>query len=135
MNRLFVDTSAWYAFFNARDSAHRAVSTLLKEWAGRLATSDYVFDEVVTLVRHRADHALAVRVGEALREGGACLLVTVEPRDIQDAWEHFLARGHLKLSFTDCTSFAVMRRLKLTTAAALDDDFSRAGFTALPSLR
>ena len=134
MNRLFGDTSAWYAFFSAKDPAHHAVSALLREWAGRLVTSDYIFDEIITLVRYRAGHALAVRAGEALRAGDACLLITAEARDLQDAWETFAREGRQKLSFTDCTSFAIMRRLKLTTAAALDDDFRRAGFTALPSL-
>lgn len=134
MNRLFVDTSAWYAFFDAKDSAHHEVAALLKEWAGRLVTTDYVFDEIVTLVRYRASHALAVRVGAALRAEGSCLLVTAEANDLEGAWELFVREGHQKLSFTDCVSFAVMRRLKLTAAAALDEDFRRAGFTALPAL-
>ena len=31
-------------------------------------------------------------------------------------------------SFTDCTAFVLMRRLSLTAAAALDDDFAQEGF-------
>ncbi len=132
MNRLFVDTSAWYAFFDAKDPAHGQVSALFREWAGRLLTTDYVFDEIITLVRHRAGHALAVRTGEALRQGGSCLMVTAEPGDIEEAWVIFKREGGQKLSFTDCVSFAVMLRLKLSAAAALNDDFRRAGFTVFP---
>ncbi len=132
MNRLFVDTSAWYAFFDAKDPSHSQVSALLREWAGRILTTDYVFDEIITLVRYRAGHALAVRTGEALRQGGSCLIATAEPCDLEEAWVVFKREASQKLSFTDCVSFAVMRRLKLSLAAALDDDFRRAGFTALP---
>ena len=132
MDRLFVDTSAWYAFFNAKDPDHKSVAALLEAWEPRLVTSEYIFDELVTLVRYRAGHALAAKVGQELREGKACMLVTVEPKDIQDAWEHFVAKESEKLSFTDCTSFAVMRRLKLTTAAALDEDFRKEGFITFP---
>ena len=44
MDRLFVDTGAWYAFFDARDPDHTAVAEALHAWEGRLVTTDYVFD-------------------------------------------------------------------------------------------
>ena len=37
-------------------------------------------------------------------------------------------RGQGDLSFTDCVSFAVMKRLGIGRAAAFDRHFSRAGF-------
>ncbi|MGA9750191.1 MAG: PIN domain-containing protein [Acidobacteriota bacterium] len=133
MERLFVDTSAWYALANGKARRHAEVKKTLAAWEGRLCTTDYIFDELVTLVRYRVGHKPAVTVGEALREGGVCLLVAVEPQDIHAAWEHFAREADQRYSFTDCTSFAVMRRLKLTTAAALDEDFARAGFVVVPA--
>ena len=131
MDRLFVDTSAWYAFCNAKDPRHEAVSIVLSEWEGRLVSTEYVFDELVTLVRYRVGHAPAAGIGAVLREGSCCLLLTVEPQDVTAAWGQFTLESDQRYSFTDCTSFAVMRRLGLTTAAAIDDDFKRAGFTVL----
>ena len=132
MERLFVDTSAWYTLANAKAQRHTQVKKALAAWEGRLCTTDYIFDELVTLVRYRVGHAPAVTVGEALRECDVCLLVAVEPEDIHVAWKQFAREAGQRYSFTDCTSFAVMRRLKLTTAAALDDDFARAGFVVVP---
>ena len=48
------------------------------------------------------------------------------------AWKLFARRADKEYSFTDCVSFEIMRRLGITRAAALDDDFRREGFTVLP---
>ncbi len=132
MDRVFVDTGAWYAYFNCSDPDHAAVSRLLNEWKGRLLTTEYVFDEIVTLVRIRVGHAEACRVGETIRRGTVAMLVDVTSADVESAWRRFVRHTDKVYSFTDCTSFAVMDRLKLGIAAAVDSDFARAGYTAIP---
>ena len=129
--RLFVDTSAWFAFANRRDGDHRAVAALLRTPGLRLVTSNYVFDETITLCRRRLGHDVASRVGEVLR-GDEVDLLQVTTDDQHAAWRLFLGRADQEYSFTDCTSFVLMRRLRLRTAAALDDDFAREGFQARP---
>jgi uncharacterized protein len=57
----------------------------------------------------------------------------VAPEDEQGAWQLFCKRRDKEYSYTDCTSFVLMRRLKLSAAAALDDDFAREGFESLPT--
>lgn len=44
----------------------------------------------------------------------------------------FTERRDQRLSVTDCTSFAVMTRLKLDTAITLGQDFKALGWTVLP---
>ena len=39
MQRLFVDTSAWFAFANSGDPDHETVAGLLAAFKGRLVTS------------------------------------------------------------------------------------------------
>ena len=132
MERLFVDTGAWFAYFNAADPDQGAVAPVLEEWEGRLVTTDYVFDELVTLCRYRVGHSAACLAGSALRGTGVTLLVEVQSGDREHAWNRFSREQDTAYSFTDCTSFAVMRRLRLTTAAAVDEHFRRAGFRVLP---
>jgi len=42
MERLFVDTSAWFAYVNRKDPEHDAVRRVLEEFPGRLLTSSYI---------------------------------------------------------------------------------------------
>jgi len=49
------------------------------------------------------------------------------------AWSLFERRPDKAYSFTDCTSFIVMRRLKLGIAAALDNHFLQEGFQIRPT--
>lgn len=132
MERAFVDTSAWFAYVNRKDPDHRPVRDAIRKHAGRLVTSTYVFDEIVTLCRYRLDHKAAVRVGGVLLDASSVDLVRVTLDDELAAWALFEDRADREYSFTDCTSFVLMRRLNLTTAVAADDDFLQEGFTVLP---
>lgn len=130
--RLFVDTSAWFAYANRRDREHAAVRDVLRRRGVRLVTSNFVFDETVTLCRSRLGHAAAARVGEVLRDNPTIDLVRLSADDEARAWELFLARADRDYSFTDCTSFVLVRRMQLDRCLALDDDFAREGFAILP---
>ena len=132
MDRLFVDTGAWAALYNVADPAHTAVSATLQKWQDRLVTSEYVFDELVTLLRCRVGHHAATMAGRALRSHDVAMLAMVEPEDLETAWSQFEAETDKSYSFTDCTSFALMRRLHLKAAAAVDEHFRQAGFRVLP---
>lgn len=132
MKRLFVDTSAWYAFVNRRDPNYEAVAGTLRRRDVRFVTTSYVFDETVTLVNYRLGHRVACTAGGVLRNPAAADLVQVSAADEQAAWQLFTERADKQYSFTDCTSFVVMRRLGLTAALAIDDDFRREGFQILP---
>lgn len=130
--RLFVDTSAWFAYANRRDPDHGAVRKVLESPGLRLVTSGFVFDETVTLCRYRLGHDVAAAVGRVLRDGATIDVVRIGADDERQAWTLFLARPDQRCSFTDCTSFVLMRRLRLTRAVSLDDDFRHEGFEIVP---
>jgi len=132
MERIFVDTSAWLSYANRNDADHRRVKRALTGFPGRLVTSNFVFDETVTLCGSRLGHAFALLVGDTLQDVDTVDLVRVSVDDEARAWALFAECGDRRCSFTDCTSFVLMRRLGIKQAASLDADFAREGFGLLP---
>ena len=132
MERIFVDTSAWLSYVNRNDAEHRRMKRAFAGCSGRLVTSNFVFDETVTLCSSRLGHPFALLVGDTLQDANTVALVRVSADDEMRAWALFAERGEKHYSFTDCTSLVLMRRLAITTAASLDADFAREGFALLP---
>ncbi len=134
MERLFVDTGAWYAYANRADPEHGRVKAAITRFEGRLVTSNFIFDEVIGLcVARRRGHDAAARLGNVLLSPDVVDLVRVTPEDERAAWRLFLDRPDQAYSFTDCTSFALMRRLGLSHAATLDGHFLVEGFQVTPA--
>jgi len=92
-----------------------------------LITTNYIIDETATLLRVKCGLPSALDFRERLNSGFKHISLRVLLRDEQAAWKWF-EKDWSRLSFTDCTSFAVMKRFDLTSIAAFDDHFSRAGF-------
>lgn len=97
-----------------------------------MTTTNFVFQEAVTLIRYRLGWDPARRFGEALRSRGLAKIIPVSTADEQAAWLIFLRCHDHQFSFVDCTSFAVMQRLRLDVAITLDDDFRSFGLESLP---
>ncbi len=132
MERLFVDTSAWFAFANRRDPEHEAVDATFRAFQGRLVTSNFIFDEAVTLSLYRLGKKPAQAVGEALLDAREVDLIRLTVDVETNAWRMFCKRAEKHYSFTDCMSFILMKRLGIEIAASLDDDFSAEGFRTVP---
>jgi predicted nucleic acid-binding protein len=130
----FVDTSGWYAFLNSRDPLHRRVAEILAAPDIALATSSFVFDELITLVQARIDHQTAVRIGDTLRGPSGVEILRITEDLEAAAWDLFRKRRGRGYSFTDCTSFVLMRELDLRDAVALDAHFAQEGFRVLPEI-
>ena len=132
---IFVDTSAWLALYDRRDQNHRTAREVAEYLRGErvpLVTTDYVFDETVTIVRMRVGHGEAVALGESLLKSSVVELVEVEKNLRRKAWEIFVKDGAPRFSYTDCTSFAVMRQMGIDRVFGYDRDFEILGFSLVP---
>lgn len=133
---IFVDTSAWIAVGDVRDGNHKEAlsfhSTLVRGAEGRLLTSDYVLDETFTLLRKRAGLDVARKFAAGLEASSSVQRIWVTPGHYRAALELFLDQGDRSWSFTDCTSFAIMRELGVRRSFTFDKDFREAGFEARP---
>lgn len=130
---IFADTSGWYALVDANDPDHHRSKDWFMQNRLPLITTDYIFDESLTLIRTSLGHTEAVMFAEKLLASKLAQLISVTEEDKQKAWVIFQKYHDKVLSFTDCTSFAVMKRLEIDTAFALDHDFAVLGYTMVPS--
>ena len=129
--RVFVDTSGWYALIDRRDDGHARTSSFVQDWlrsGGRLVSSDYVLDESFTLARARSGSRAAFRLMELIERTAAVDLEWVGAERFARARTMFRRYDDQTFSFTDCTSFVVMRELELTEALTSDEHFRIAGF-------
>ena len=56
---------------------------------------------------------------------------SVDDAIADEAWAWLRLHNERSYSFVDATSFALMRRLRITDALAFDGDFAAAGFSEL----
>ncbi len=134
---LFVDTWGWLALADAKDPAHARADETRR--AGRsLITTDYVLDETFTRLFARCGFALARRFRDALMEAAALSQLTLEritPERFDAAYRMRVRyRGKPDVSFTDFTSFVVMRELGIRDALTGDAHFEQVqlGFRRVP---
>jgi len=131
---VFVDTSGLYALIDRQDSLHAAARTLVEGWlreGRRLVTTDAVVSETLTLARVRSGPMVALRVLDLIEQSVGLRLESIGATRFNAAKAFF--RRHTtdhRYSFTDCTSFVVMRELRLDIALTSDRHFVEAGFEA-----
>lgn len=135
---VFVDTGAWYALLDRRDNRHgemaAAVQSLISAGT-RLVTTDYVVDESCSLAKVRAGSLAATRFLDLLDGTAALDLEWVGPERFAKAKSLFRKYRDQDFSFTDCTSFTVMRERRIAQALTTDRHFRIAGFEILPARR
>jgi uncharacterized protein len=131
---VFVDTSGWYAVIDRRDGHHRRAQAVIRDLlkAGRrLVTTDYVVDEACTLAKARAGAVAATRLLDLLHESRAVEWEWIGSERFARAESRFRKQADQAFSFTDCTSFEVMRERSLQSALTTDEHFRIAGFEPL----
>lgn len=135
MNFLFVDTAGWVAAADATDPNHGAIGAARDLWfedAGLLLTTDYVIDETLTLLRFRLGLAATKEWWHTVGGSRRVRYEQIDSARAERAREIFFRYRDKDFSFTDCTSFAVMRELRLRSALTTDRHFRQAGFEILP---
>ncbi len=134
MDSLFLDTSFIVALEDEDDQNHHTASLVwhkFKKHPKKLTTSTFIFDETVTVLRRRVSFKKASEVGKKLLKSSLAEIVHVSADDFESAWTLFLKYDDKKLSFTDCVSFAIMRKLSIRNALTFDKHFQQMGFGSI----
>lgn len=133
---LLLDTGVLIAFVNAGDPRHDEALALVTDAQGgrfgRVITTDYILDELLTLIRVRSGrkaHAEAVirLIRGAPTEGIPAVigLRHIGERTVADAVDLFLRYFDQRLSFTDCVTVALSREDARLLVATFDGPLGR----------
>ena len=124
MPAIFVDTGGFYALADRGDRNHNAATSVFEArgLAGEVVTSDYVFVESWCLIRARLGRGAAVQYWDAMYSD-VVRIYGVTSDDLSAARGIASAWPDQDFSLIDCTSFALMERLRLDEVLAFDNHF------------
>lgn len=133
---VFVDTSGLYALVDKSDTRHRQAREVVEKLlrAGRrLVVTDYVVTEAVNLANARSGSRVAVRVLDLVEQSAGIRIEWIESARFDKTKAFFRKHADHSYSFTDCSSFVIMRELRLTEALTTDRHFVEVGLRTLLS--
>jgi uncharacterized protein len=131
---VFADTSALYAFVNKRDAHHVQTSQVVAKIAAAdrpLVVTDYVVAEAINLANARAGGFVANRILDLIDQSEGIRIEWIGSTKFELAKTFFRKHAEHGYSFTDCTSFVVMRELRIKEVLTTDRHFAEAGFEVL----
>jgi predicted nucleic acid-binding protein len=133
VEKIFVDTSAFFALINLSDENYERALLAWEEMiqgGDVLVTNNYVVVECFSLLQSR----LGLDAAREL-ESKIIPLLQIEwiGEEQHSAIVQFvLSANRRQLSLVDCSGFETMRRLKMEKVFTFDDHFREQGFEVIP---
>jgi len=134
VSKVFMDSSGLYGLSDVHDSQNAAATSCVLNLTAKgtkLVLTDCVIDESVTLAVARSGTPAALRMLDLIDDSDSFDIHWITPARFSAAKAFFRKHSDHKYSFTDCTSFVVMRELGLRDALTTDRHFAEAGFRPL----
>ena len=134
MEKVFVDTGAWVGLFVANDQNHQKAVSIFEDLKSKkisLYTSDYVIDETITAILVRGNYNQSVMAGKVLLTSKIIKIIHVAPESFQATWELYNKYQDKEFSFTDVSSFVIMKNLNIKKAFTFDKHFKQVGVEVL----
>lgn len=134
----FIDTSGWISYFLSNQLKHSAIKKLIKQLKKdrvTLYTSNDVIDETVTRLVYHTNPQIVIKFIDFIAEGVKAnfLIQLWVDEEIQlEAFELVQKFAEHKLSLTDATSIALVKKFSIESVISLDSDFVKVGISTLP---
>lgn len=130
--KVFFDTSAFVALLVSTETHHAKVSEKYKEYRGQRAafvTSPYILDELFTRLLYypQIDIKKQVQNIEKIVEANELTILQIDGTLFEKTTAAFVKFSGHKISFTDATSYVLMREFALDEIFTLDSDFKKIG--------
>jgi uncharacterized protein len=127
----FLDTSYLLALVLTDDVLHERADRWRNRVTGELLTTEYVLLEFVDALSEPRLRSVAVQTVSLLRSRSAVRIVPATTVLMDEGLAFFAAHADKSWSLTDCISFLLMQRERLTDALTSDRHFEQAGFRAM----
>ena len=134
MKKVFADTGYWIAIVNPHDDLHNKALQVSGSLGPHLiVTSEMVLSEMAAYFSDKGSRLrqAVVDLIRSIRTNPNSRVVPQTSLQFQDALALYEQSSDKEWSLTDCSSFLIMRELKITEALAHDSHFEQAGFVAL----
>jgi predicted nucleic acid-binding protein len=124
---IFADTGAFLAYRNKKDKYHETAFKLFKEALkgkyGQIYTSDYIYDEALTLALIRTNNlAVAMDIAEVIRSP-RIKMVFIDTELLEKSTKTFKQYSDRNLSFTDAVTIEIMKELNIEKYFGFDSHF------------
>jgi predicted nucleic acid-binding protein len=134
--KIFIDTSAFIALIDTSDKNHNTAKQFFDgavKNGTRFFTSNYVVCETLNYLRAKISHEIAVMFFENIKKSRIIEVKPITNSNEEQAFMIFRDYTDKDFSFTDCTSFALMRAISINHAFAFDRHFAQVrDFRKLP---
>ena len=137
MYKVFIDTSAWMAYYLSDEPDHIPIKNLIKRSIKEkveIVTSNDIVDETVTNFIYLKPQIAAKFIGFISKSIATNSLTQlwVDEEIQREAFTLVQKFQEHKLSLTDATSIALMKKFSIKEIISLDSDFKKVGITTLP---
>jgi predicted nucleic acid-binding protein len=138
MEKIFLDTSFLFAYYNADDEDHDeavSLSICLSQNNIVCVISDYIIDELLTLLSSRVGKSKAIKLCNDLIDDikdGFFILIYIDYDIFNEALRTFIQFKDKEWSFTDCTSYTIIKKDGIDKAIYFDEHFRQFGIEILP---
>jgi len=126
---------AFLARYLRKDQHHRRAVPVWERLGStpeNCVTSNFVLDETFTLLGRWAGHDFAIERARNIYASQELTIVRPEREDEIRALQFFGKYADQQVSFTDCVSFALMKRERIDRVFSFDRHFEFAGFQTIP---
>lgn len=128
--KVFIDSSAWIAYFNSDDDFHSQALEFFKK-RPRLVTSNVVLHEAVVHLENRVGRKAAERAAVHILNPLLVELIVISKETENKSLAKYQG-GSKKISFVDWTNFVLMKEHNIKKIFAFDEDFKKMGLGVVP---
>ena len=135
---IFIDSGAFIARYLSHDQYHHTALAFWNEIRisrEPAVTSNFVLDEVLTLLGRRAGPGFAAQRAKNIYASTNLTILRPDQGDELKALGYFVKYADQSISFTDAISFVMMRKEMIKRVFSFDRHFQLAGFRVCPDQR